>query len=117
MFLNPVEQYNLSVPENGPQNLGLLNIIARARSLNNAYAMMSFEIISGISGLAFLLLVPSSIILHRSSSNTGELKYFSQQSDIHFSKWYTNFYDNQILVVFQTYLLIVKPLMPKLLCF
>ena len=48
MFLNPVEQYNLSVPENGPQNLGLLNIVARARSLNNAYAMMSFEIISGI---------------------------------------------------------------------
>ena len=46
-FLNPVQDFNLSVPENGPSVLGILFIQARARSFSNNFARMSFEIISG----------------------------------------------------------------------
>ena len=47
-FINPVSDFNLSVPENGLDVLGILFIQARARSFTNNFARMSFNIISGI---------------------------------------------------------------------
>ena len=47
-FLNPVKDYNLSVPENGPNTLAILFVKARASSFTNSFAMMSFRIVSGI---------------------------------------------------------------------
>ena len=47
-FVNPVADFNLSVPENGQNVLGILFIQARARSFSNNFARMSFSIISGI---------------------------------------------------------------------
>eukprot|EP00794_Sanderia_malayensis_P016063 gene16063-17686_t len=47
VFSNPAEQYNVTASENGPQTLGLLDVLVRASSLGNSFAQMSFQIISG----------------------------------------------------------------------
>ena len=46
--MNQASDYDLITPENGPNITSIVYIQARARSLDNAFAMMSFEIVSGI---------------------------------------------------------------------